>query len=754
MLAVLSHLLLLGLLASSADTQQHGGIITQRGATHGCTNDTSCLVFGGPEWRCVPAAGAPCRINGHQPPLPPYRPWPVASCACTADSCHHGPPQPPSPSGPAGYSCRSGRCVEVPAGGKTNSTQTCEWSTGCIGLAPNEWLAYTGEFAMAGSTLTCLKAGSVLKKSQLSSSVLPPNLKLSVPPGTKLQLTACPTKPVDSYWVISCANGTICAHPPAAIAAALALPPLPSYVMIGDSISLGYLSGVEAALRGKFAVTHSTGNAGNANKIAHFLDCFLGQVSASKPSVVTVNAGVHDLARGQEWISLPFYTTLMRNITARLVATGARVLLVTTTPVPVNATDPSQPSCPEGILERDVLAYNAVMIEIAKAEGAGLIDLHSAVVKACGAGYSSCALQAPNNPHFEAAGWALLAKEVAAGVTGQGGVTLGARTATVTLKADDDELCGSWSSDPVACVRSYANVEWTSLLPWNTNETIGGSISYGQNAIPIGNGDYGALVSTDGIDTVIVALKAASAYDESGQIFTPGVLNITYSPAPDSSPFKMTFDAGDGSVKVEIGSLRVLLWFDAVGDKLVIQHNSSDSGVKYAAAAESFVGRPKAQTVPGTIHWDCYDYTTSADHVVNTSAGTAFYHYNPPTAKADSNNYWHNQVTGMSMGDTTYESVPNILSSRTSGGLLRTVDSSTLTVTLQTSVGKTDAEWLSEVEASAMKGVPEKARSDAWWAAFWGRSHVQVSDLMVSQGQAWERYITAIQGRAPYNIHL
>ena len=62
--------------------------------------------------------------------------------------------------------------------------------------------------------------------------------------------------------------------------------------MIGDSISLGYLSGVQAALRGKFAVTHSAGNAGNANKIAHSLDCFLAQVSGSKPSVVTVKVAV------------------------------------------------------------------------------------------------------------------------------------------------------------------------------------------------------------------------------------------------------------------------------------------------------------------------------------------------------------------------------------------------------------------------------------------------------------------------------
>ena len=167
-------------------------------------------------------------------------------------------------------------------------------------------------------------------------------------------------------------------------------------------------------------------------------------------------------------------------------------------------------------------------------------------------------------------------------------------------------LCGTWSSDPVACVRGYANVEWTELLPWNATGQL---ITYGQNAMPIGNGDYGALVTTDGIDTVVVALKAASAYDESGQIFTPGVINITYSPqpavakSPRAAPdgIKMVFDAGDASVTISIGSLTVLLWFDAVGDKLVVQHRSTDVAVVYTAAAEVFVGRPRAQTVPGAI---------------------------------------------------------------------------------------------------------------------------------------------------------
>ena len=44
--------------------------------------------------------------------------------------------------------------------------------------------------------------------------------------------------------------------------------------MIGDSISLGYLPGVATALAAHDVVTtHSAGNAGNANSIAHELPC-------------------------------------------------------------------------------------------------------------------------------------------------------------------------------------------------------------------------------------------------------------------------------------------------------------------------------------------------------------------------------------------------------------------------------------------------------------------------------------------------
>jgi hypothetical protein len=71
--------------------------------------------------------------------------------------------------------------------------------------------------------------------------------------------------------------------------------------------------------------------------------------------VVTVNAGIHDLARGQEWLSLRDYEALLSDVMARVVVPADCVIFVTTTPVPSNKTDPNgTATCPEGILEKDV----------------------------------------------------------------------------------------------------------------------------------------------------------------------------------------------------------------------------------------------------------------------------------------------------------------------------------------------------------------------------------------------------------------
>eukprot|EP00041_Stephanoeca_diplocostata_P008712 m.128776 g.128776 ORF g.128776 m.128776 type:complete len:441 (-) comp17446_c0_seq1:1303-2625(-) len=391
----------------------------------GCKNDTDCWKNSGP-WQCTPVStgGSPCHVNGKQSDTPPYV-WPWSRCACLPHTCQ---PLPPQPDGKLTYGCRSDRCIPVMHNGTSNSSTACEWATGCVPLAQNEWLADTAEFHLVANHTNesaiakCIHANTFLKKSEQISSSLPTSEKLAIPLGTTIRLKNIPTGSLDGYALFECADSSICASPPAESEnhrpkrTPRAVQDPISYLMIGDSISLGYLPGVQTLLNGTYNVVHSQGNAGNANNIAHNLDCYLAQVN--NVSVITYNAGIHDLARGQEFLTASAYATLMTNITQRLVATKAAVLFVSTTPVPTNATDPLSPSVPEGILDADVRAYNKIATDIAVAHGAtNVVDLHGVVTTHCGGvGYSTCALQRADNPHFLEEGWAVLASAVAQAV--------------------------------------------------------------------------------------------------------------------------------------------------------------------------------------------------------------------------------------------------------------------------------------------------------------------------------------------------
>ncbi len=156
----------------------------------GCTNDTSCLEHGGTAWQCVQAAdsrsgaalptSSPCHINGRQRPRPDGGwDWPSAACTCRSSSCHGISPSPAPAS--FGYGCTARRCVQMEHNGTANSSGTCEWSTGCVPLHANEWIAASFEWHLNGTSLTCVHASTYLKKSQLASGSLPPDQKLAVP---------------------------------------------------------------------------------------------------------------------------------------------------------------------------------------------------------------------------------------------------------------------------------------------------------------------------------------------------------------------------------------------------------------------------------------------------------------------------------------------------------------------------------------------------------------------------------------------
>lgn len=186
--------------------------------------------------------------------------------------------------------------------------------------------------------------------------------------------------------------------------------PLPNVLIIGDSISIGYMKPLEALLKGKANVIHNPGNATHSGNGVAKLDEWLGD---TKWDVIHFNHGLHDLkyldaedksARTKEGahIQVPVekYKENMEAIVARLKKTGAKLIFATTTPYPDKVEGPLRE---KGDAER----YNTAALEIMKRNDIAIDDLYTFISPRL------TELQMPNNVHFTEKGYEVLAEEVA-----------------------------------------------------------------------------------------------------------------------------------------------------------------------------------------------------------------------------------------------------------------------------------------------------------------------------------------------------
>ena len=187
-------------------------------------------------------------------------------------------------------------------------------------------------------------------------------------------------------------------------------PQLPRVLLIGDSISIGYTPAVRDALKGKANVHRNAGNAESTVTGLAKLGAWLGD---GKWDVIHFNWGLHDLKHfkngkldpaGPVWVSLEDYEKNLRELVARLKATGAKLVWASTTPVP------------EGSGGRDAgieLKYNEAAARVMTDAGVPTNDLHALVVP------KLAEVQLPKNVHFKPDGSRLLGEKVAAAITGR-----------------------------------------------------------------------------------------------------------------------------------------------------------------------------------------------------------------------------------------------------------------------------------------------------------------------------------------------
>ncbi|MHC5114486.1 MAG: SGNH/GDSL hydrolase family protein [Planctomycetota bacterium] len=162
---------------------------------------------------------------------------------------------------------------------------------------------------------------------------------------------------------------------------AAAARPLPRVLMLGDSISMGYHRHVVAALEGEATVVRPRENCAGTTKGVRKIDEWL-LIDGGGFDVIHFNFGLHDLKRVKadtgrnsnapsdpRQAELETYEANLREIVARLEATGATLIFATTTPVPPGGVRPHRD--PE-----DVERYNAAARRIMAEHGIAIDDLY------------------------------------------------------------------------------------------------------------------------------------------------------------------------------------------------------------------------------------------------------------------------------------------------------------------------------------------------------------------------------------------
>lgn len=183
---------------------------------------------------------------------------------------------------------------------------------------------------------------------------------------------------------------------------------LPSLVLIGDSIRLGYEASVRERLAGRAVTTGPATNCGNSASVLRHLDRW---AIAQQPAVVHLNCGLHDLRlAGTYDVDVARYEANLREIVQRLeLETSATLIFATTTPVD----DERHAGRDVGFdrLDADVRTYNEAAVRVMQDAGVSVNDLHAAVV----AGGPE-RLLLDDGTHFTHVGYELLAAAVAGAV--------------------------------------------------------------------------------------------------------------------------------------------------------------------------------------------------------------------------------------------------------------------------------------------------------------------------------------------------
>ncbi len=264
-----------------------------------------------------------------------------------------------------------------------------------------------------------------------------------------------------------------------------------------------------------------------------------------------------------------------------------------------------------------------------------------------------------------------------------------------------------------------------------------------QDSMPLGNGDVGLNAWTEADGAVLFYIGKSDAWSEAQntELVKLGRVRVMLSPNPfaGAADFKQTLQGETAELRVSGGGTHLRLWVDAHAN-VIRGEVVSAQPVTLAVSLDPWRVEPKGKVTADVV-------------VPDESSQLVWYHRNA------------RQGVQAPLADRTFGGV--IWGEGLARDGLRSLRSGapatrqSFALAAHTAPSGQLADWraaLDSLAAAARAADPAggwRAHTD-WWSEFWARSYIRVTGdteaERVSEGYAWQRFITACAGRGAYAI--
>jgi alpha-L-fucosidase 2 len=300
-------------------------------------------------------------------------------------------------------------------------------------------------------------------------------------------------------------------------------------------------------------------------------------------------------------------------------------------------------------------------------------------------------------------------------------------------------------------------------------------------SMPLGNGDVGVNVWVEPSGDVLLLIGKTDAWDENSINLKLGRVRLRVLPAPAIVPFRQSLLLRTGEIEITLGAVRLRIWVDA-NHPVIRVEATSNTPLNLSAALEVWRTEPRAtKTQTGDLFKnldgpDPFPTVVSPDRIMTSGDAVVWLHHNE---RREHDGYEINMRLQGLVG--FLDQVPHPLLGRTFGGAMkgdgfRETNSNTLVshasvaqrlnIYALTLHSTTPKHWLRSIREmieadERLDHVAARREHERWWAAFWGRSWIDVTSddageaeaaLQVSRGYVLQRFTNACGGRGAQPI--